>query len=345
MAERSLESIASDLAKKTCEFVAGHPDNTEAIKKELVDLKHSLVRDAASYRTRDSLSSIRDEPELLYSLAQALAAPDLKSLFQTRTSFLSLAVAVIIGWIVGGLLSGVLSFFSLGGDILRAATIFLTVWGSEYLTSNPRARRIFLTCLGLGGLIRFAGMAAGGLVRLANPLSWRALIFPGKLPFFKGVWLMTGAFFIVVFFSKKSSGIDIPVFRETLEAWILENMRLVLFILEQIDDRDAKIRTLKEDSESGEKDALLRKQRDVIASLIELRDSLNADQRTYLNQKLSQAGIESSADEYIIWNSLEHEALYDTVGLINDGDRARVLRPVENWHGKIVKGRAQRAPT
>ena len=343
MAERSLESIASDLAQKTCEFVAGHSDNVEAIKKELVDLKHTLVRDAASYRTTDSLSSIKDEPELLYALAQALPAPDLKNLFQTRTSFLSLAVAVFIGWILGGLLSGVLSFFSLGGDILRAATIFLTVWGSEYLTANPRARRIFLTCLGMGGLIRFAGMAAGGLVRLANPLSWRALIFPGKMPFFKGIWLMTGAFFIVVFFSKKSSGIDIPVFRETLESLILEDMRLIVFVLNQIDARDAKIRILKEDNESARKDALLKKQRDVIASLIEVRDSLNEDQRTYLNQKLSQAGIESSEDDYIIWNSREHEALYDTVGLINDGDKARVLRPVENWHGNIVKGCAQRA--
>ncbi|MDE5832293.1 MAG: hypothetical protein K2H64_04800, partial [Desulfovibrio sp.] len=216
------------------------------------------------------------------------------------------------------------------------------VWGSEYLAINPRARRVFLTCLGLGGLIRFAGMAASGLVRLANPLSWRALIFPGKAPFFKGIWLMAGAFFIVVFFSRKAAGFNMPEMRENLEKKLAGDLRLVALFLSRIDERDAKIKKLLDSVDAREKDELLKRQKEVINSLIDIRDSLNPDQKTFLTQKLARAGIETSDDDFIIWRAAEHDALYDTVGLINDGDRARVLKPAENWNGKIVKGRAQR---
>lgn len=340
MSERSLEDVAAELARTTCEAIRGSAKNPEILKKELDYLNTKIVDAAAALRTGDGLSAIDDETDLLWSLARYLPGYDTAALYETRMSTPSLLGAVLVGWIAGGLLSGLLSIFSLGGDVLRAAAIFAVLWGSEYMAANPATRRTALACLGMGGLARFASMAAGGFVRLANPLSWRAF-FPAKLPFFKLIWFSLGAVFIVVFFSKKIVGVNIPAFEDRLRDRIARDLRLIIFVLDQIEQRDKKIRELKKPGEE-EKEKIRERQGDLASAILEIRPSLNEDQRRFLDHKLTLAGVETPDDDYLIWNGAEHDALYDPIGVINDGDQAKILRPAEIWDGKISKGNVQR---
>ncbi|MDE5832895.1 MAG: hypothetical protein K2H64_07925, partial [Desulfovibrio sp.] len=160
MDEKTAATIASALAQKTCDAIAKDSENIEAREKEFSDLKRAVVREAAASVFGDRLSSIHNEPELLYSIAQALPGFEIESFLQSRTSFQSLAAAVVVGWIVGGLVSGFFRSFPWGeiycarprffwpcGDrsisllILAPGASFLPVWGWDcilYTSPSPR---------------------------------------------------------------------------------------------------------------------------------------------------------------------------------------------------------------
>lgn len=339
-----LREYADKFASGICEKIEKEPANLTMHARELAELKPQLAETAAQIAAGDKLSRIENEKELIWTLAPELPDFDTDTLYRKKQSIQSLAMAVFLGWILGGLLSGVLSFLSLGGDILRALTIFVAVWASQYLTSNPGARRILLACLGLGGLARFAGMAASGLIRFGQFSSWRSIIFgAGKsVNIFKSVWLLGGALFVFTFFSRKIDGLDIPAFSASLSSQIAQELKLLTSFFALVNQKDTALAELRRDMNDGKLEKLLRGQGEIVDAIIELRPSLNDDQRKYIDQKLVQGGIELPPDDLIIWNEAEHSPLYDTIGLIKNGDRAKILRPAKVWNGEITKGFIQR---
>ena len=154
---------------------------------------------------------------------------------------------------------------------------------------------------------------------------------------------MIGAFFTVVFFSRKISGLNLAGFQEKLADRIAADMRLVAYVLDQFEARDARARALREAAESREKDETIKKQRAALASVLKIRDSLGEDQKKFVDQSLARAGVGASSEDYIVWSSRDCDELYDTIGLIADGDLARILRPYESWDGRVTKGLAQKA--
>ncbi|MBD5642015.1 MAG: hypothetical protein HDQ91_06315, partial [Desulfovibrio sp.] len=165
MEEKLREKIDSIAQNRASEAVAVcNSDSGDAARQNeaLYDLRLETVRDAAE------LAGAKPGEERLYELAQALPAYDISSLYQTRASLLSLVSSVLAGWLLGGFLATVLGIFGLGGEILRPMAILACLWVMEYFSANPRARRIGLAALGLGGLARLAAGLASGAARIAS---------------------------------------------------------------------------------------------------------------------------------------------------------------------------------
>lgn len=343
---KTMETVAASFADEVCEYVAKNPDDPEALKRRLQDIKYELVKAGAELEAGEGLLPIRDRAEFMWALAQKLPNFDSSALYHTRATVVSMAAAVLVGWLLGGLLSGLLNLIGMGGDILRAAAIFAAIWASEYLSVNPRARRILLLIFGLGGLARFAGMLAGGLVRFSGFGGLRQMIFGAARPnFFKGLWLMLGAVFLLIFFSRKTGSLDMAAFRASLAGQIGQSLSLVCFVLREVARRDEAIGQYAREKEKSP-EMLARQEADanLRAALMSLLDSLDADKRLYLAEKLRRAGmdIQAPGDDYLVWNSKEDAAMYNTVGLVRDGDFCRILNRARMEDGRMVKGHVQR---
>ncbi len=344
--EPLLTDAARQLVKNICDEIATKPDDREAILRRLQDLKKSIVDEAAGMAASTELEQLSDKSEFLWSLAAALPDFDCAGLYEKRTAFLSLAGAVGIGWVLGGIVAALLDFIGMGGDIIRAAAILGAIWLNDYLGANPRARRIALTCLGLGALTRFAGQLAAGLVRFGSFSSFRSLVFgAGARPnFFKSVWLLGGAFFLLIFFSKKITGLNMSVFEQNLLEQTTQRLNLALFVIKEVGQRDFELRRLENSQGNSQNSGACANAACQLASgVLDILDSLEPPQRSFLSEKLAAAGFgQENADNEIVWNSERDSGLYIPMGLIADGDRCRILKQPRRLGDKLIKGHAQR---
>lgn len=332
------DAFAAAQARDVMAAFKAAPDDIAAHKQRLLDLKYSICRRAAEAQDADP-----DSP-LVWNLADNLPDFAVDTLYQTRASFLSLAVAVFLGWLAGGLLATLLGFLGLGGEIWRPLAIFGALWLEQYLGCNPRARRILLAVLGLGALGRFAAALASGMVRFSGVGGIRQLVFgAGTKPgIFRAAWLWFGAFFLYVFFAKKITGLDLDGFEENLERQIGQRYELADMVLEDVNAARAALATATNGGNSGvycpRSDCVLAQ------AAVSLLDSLDSDKRRYLTSSLARAGhaVKDADQDRLIWDQDAYGDLYEPVGLVRDGDPCLILsRPYEDA-GKPVKGRVQR---
>lgn len=337
--KQEIRQIAENQAEAKVALCRADANDVARQNEVLYDLRLETVRQAAEL--------VRAEPDEneLRDLAQALPAYDIASLYQTRASLLSLGSAVVVGWLLGGFLATVLGLFKLGGDILRPCAIFACLWGEEYFSVNPRARRIALAALGLGGLGRLAAALAAGAVRIASFGSIRQLIF-GALPrpnIFKCLWLWAGAIFLCIFFARRETSLNFPALKQSLVRQIEERLRFCALVLSEL----AKLRkeaATATDAAAGANGRCPRQDCELAQAALSLLDTLDADKSAWLAGILARVGYEPKEGGRIIWDSAIHAGLYEPLGLIRDGDECLVLKRPYLVNGRVTRGQAQRLP-
>lgn len=341
------EALANSRAGELADAIAKDPGNYADHLQMLTDLKLVLAREYADIFYENKYESRRPSTEFLWNLAALLPDFNTDCLYQKRASFISTCAAVFLGWILGGFLGTFLGFLGLGGEIWRPLAILLLLWIGEYLGANPRARNILLTVLGLGGLLRFASAVTGGIIRFTTFGAWRNAIFGGaRLPnIFKCAWLFFGSLLVFVFLAKKISGLDVAAFRSSLTTQIMQRLALMGFVFEEMDKQDSLLaQCQKELAEDSKSPACPRTNCELALGLLSLLETLDEPTRRYLSEKLAAVGYvpkNEDADD-LIWNDEIHDPLYDTIGLINNGDHFKVLRKPFQSGNKLVKGHAQR---
>lgn len=327
------------LAEPVLAICQTSPSDSAKLQSELYDLRLATARAGAE------LINFQADPDLVLALANALPEYTSESLYQSRSSLLSLGVAVFLGWLLGGFLDTLLNLAGLGGEILRPAAILGAIWLEEYLGINPRARRIMLTVLGLGALGRLAASLAAGVVRFS---SLGSLIFrQGAKPgFFKSAWLWLGAIFLYVFFARKTTGLNIIGFREDLLTQINQRLKLTCLVLQIIKDKTSELDKIKDQLARAPKSDLCPKTDCQLAlATLSMLNSFTPDQRRYLSDCLTLAGYAPKGQDsgYLVWNQVEYGDLYEPLGLIKDGDRCLVLQAPYQEGKEIIKGVVQRA--
>ena len=355
-AER-LADAASDAIAAAPRDYAAHARILQDLKLALVELadRRALTPQAAEDAAGAQGAQDADIPaalphaDLVWDLARALPDFSTEALYQKRSSLAAMAGMAVFGWFLGGLASTVLGWLGLGGDILRAFGVWAMFWLSEYLSANPRARRGLLTVLGMGALGRFAMSAMSGMLRLTSWGSIRQAIFgAGRLPnIFKVGWLLFGAFFVLVFLSKKVTALDMTAFRHSLREQAGERLRLAAFVLGEVKARDTALAELRDRLDEAADGEAPRRAGDALArDMLGLLDGLDADARRFLLQRLSAAGYspESADADWLVWEPERDSELYDAVGLVHAGDRCRILRRAMRTPTGIVRGLVQRAP-
>ena len=363
-------SAADRLADEASDAIAAAPRDFAAHARALHDLKLALVEladrgeapaqegaeiaagpDSPTPAAEDAAAALPGLPhaDLVWDLARALPDFSTEALYQKRSSLAAMAGMAVFGWFLGGLASTVLGWLGLGGDILRAFGVWAMFWLSEYLSANPRARRGLLTLLGMGALGRFAVSAMSGMLRLTSWGSIRQAIFGvGRLPnIFKVGWLLFGACFVLVFLSKKSTALDMTAFRHSLREQAEERLRLAAFVLGEVESRDAALAELRDRLDEEADGEAPRRAGDALArDMLAMLDGLDPDARRFLLQRLSAAGYapESADADWLVWDPARDAELYDTVGLVQEGDRCRILRRAMRTPSGVTRGLVQRAP-
>ncbi|WP_300124026.1 adenosine deaminase [Desulfovibrio sp.] len=363
-------AAAARLADEASDAIAAAPKDFAAHARALHDLKLALVEladrgeapaqegaesstaaEGAAQPVETAEEAARGLPhaDLVWDLARALPDFSTQALYQKRSSLAAMAGMAVFGWFLGGLASTVLGWLGLGGDILRAFGVWAMFWLSEYLSANPRARRGLLTVLGMGALGRFAMGVMSGMLRLTSWGSVRQAIFgAGRLPnIFKVGWLLFGAFFVFVFLSKKITALDMTAFRHSLRDQAEERLRLAAFVLGEVEARDAALAELRDRLDEAADGGVSRRAGDALArDMLSMLDGLDANARRFLLQRLSAAGYapESASADWLVWEPARDAELYDTVGLVREGDRCRILRRAMRTPSGVTRGLVQRAP-
>lgn len=340
MEEKIKEEIAQIAERRASEIVAickGDAGDVARQNEALYDLRLDTVRDAVD------LTGAKLDDDLLYELAQALPTYDISALYQTRASLLSLTSAVFIGWLLGGFLATLLGLLGLGGEILRPCAILACLWCVEYFSVNPRARKIGLAALGLGGLARLATGLASGVVRLASFGSIRQFIF-GGLPrpnIFKCFWLWTGAIFLCIFFARRETSLNFGVLQHSISRQIGERLDFCVIVLDEFIKLDNQLKNAQSDDTRDDK-RCPKPDCELAKAVLSLLDVLDADKGAWLGGILARLGYEPQAGGRLVWESAIHADMYDPIGLISDGDEFLVLKRPYLANGKRVRGQAQR---
>lgn len=340
-----IETAAQELAKEAVSRIGQEPYDFAAHAQILQDLKGRIIEEAE--RICNQQGQALPEESLEAGLAAMLPSFNAFSLYQTRTSLLATAAAVCIGWIAGGIISALLGFIGLGGDIIRAGVIFGAIWLGEFLMVNPRARRLLLAAFGLGALTRFASLLAGGVFRFTGMSALKRLLFgAGRPGVLRSLWLVGGAFFLMAFLAKKVTALDLTAFSESLVDQIRQRLRLVCFVLEKIGALESSLRLCRADASAKESQTgCPRHDCQLAQGVIELLDALPEQVREFLRHRLEAMGYQDAAEsgDYLIWQGERDAPLYETIGLVGDGDLCRILRrPIKTPDG-IRKGHVQKA--
>lgn len=338
------------LAKEICQnliaSIEKQPDDHSRHMQLLEDSRHALVREAAKIVNFGKWQEKgANTQEFLWNLAIRIPEYNLDALYKKRASLLALGGAIALGWFLGGLVSSFMGLLSLGGEILRPAAIFLLIWLEEYVSINPKARKWFLTILGFGGLARFATMAMGGFFRFTGFGSLRQAIFGVARPnIFKLFWFMLGGLFIVVFFSRKVIGLDTLAFKQSLLTQLEQRALCVFYVLDAIEKQNEKIARLNFDLDESEKNRPKEQCHQLARAVTGILPALDENTRKFLRSSLAESGFEvqGNDEDTFIWNSKIHEPLYTSIGLIHDGDKAKILQEPYTANGKTIKGHAQK---
>lgn len=338
---RRMESIASDLACGATKTIESSSEDSALTQMALQDLKMEIVRRGAELADATTDANIVDLPCLQWELAHNMPDFELDEACSSRLSAWSLGSAVLLGWVIGGILSAFLGLLSLGGDILRAGAIFGAVWLEEYLATNSGARNRLLKICGWMALAGFASRLGAGVFR--SVAGWRTAIFGSTRPgLLKGIWLCVGVAVIFVFFAHRQGKPDRSRLKNALTQQILQRLqgaRQIFMRLKACADELARISATAKDGLCPRNDCAL------AAGVLGILDSLDTNTRLFLTDKLSAMGYESYGKEAIfIWDGKTHGPLYETLGIIHDGDKCLVLKKPVVREGNITKGLAQSMP-
>ena len=345
-----LEERAAGLADGVVEKIASFPREYAQHQQFLYDLKTELIELCARPVTRPGARDGIPDDDLKWELARNMPDFSTESLYQKRSSFLSMGGIVFFGYLLGGLLSTVLGWLGMGGDIIRVVTVWGMFYVSEYLSANPKARFRLLAFLGLGTLAKFTVDLLTGMLQLT---SWagikRAVFGSGRAPgLLKRWYLLLGAAFLFVFLSKKVTALDVTAFRHSLRKQAEERVRFLLAFFEELERLEAELAALQPGAHPDRSSVKCPKSDCLLAlDVIEMLDSFDPDARKFLTEKLAAVGYVTAApgaatDEYLVWNDAEHGKFYDMIGLVRDGDRCRILKRAYAADEKIVKGYVQR---
>ncbi|MDO5483409.1 MAG: adenosine deaminase [Desulfovibrionaceae bacterium] len=341
-----LKLQAEQWAAETARAIAEAPRDYARHTQALYDLKKTVVDYCAAPYGYRGLST----DDLRWDLARHLPDFSTEALYQKRSSWLSLGGIILTGYLLGGALAAVLNWLSLGGEIIRVFTIWGMCWLSEYLASHPGARTRVLGLLGLGALGKFSLDLLGGMLSFTSWTSIRGAIFGGLSAFnpFKRLYLLLGAGVLFVLLSKKVVSLDTSAFRDDLQRQLEERILLLQSFFEPLATLDGRLARL-EDRQSPRTDSGKCPRNDCPLALdvIDMLGTLAPDARTYLAGKLALMGYATAAAhgedaDTLVWNSAEHDRLYDMVGLVQDGDTCRILKPWCQADEKIIKGYVQR---
>lgn len=333
-----LKDIADSLAANVFTALQTSRDDPAGCKVILNDLKMQLSKKAASLSGLDP--ALPDNLDLIWKVSHALPPFTLKYDQGRRMSALSLAMAISFGWIAGGLVSGFLNFFYLGGEILRPVAIFLFVWLADYLSVNDSSRKRFLKIFGWSALAGIASRIAAGIFRFGS--GWRAFL-PGvaKPGFFRSLWLMLGLAVIFIFFSGKRTSQTIFLDKDALASEIQGRLNILCLLFEEINKANSRVAL---ELQAGKDNrAALEAQTDLNKVIVDILDSLPPPQREFLGQKLELAGIRDlEVHNEFVWRESTDRQLYDGLGMVSDGDRVAVIRKPVEQRGRIEKGLVQR---
>lgn len=343
MDQDKIKETASVLAEKAATAILQSKDDPGSVQRILVDLKREVIEAAAALAGADFYRNITEPEVLVWEISKNEPDFTISSNATARLSIISLAAAVFLGWLAGGLISGILGFFSLGGDILRALTIFAFIWLEDYLASTPDARHKFLKYAGWLSLAGLAARLGAGLARFGSGL--RGLIFGGVKPgFFKGVWLIIGAFFIFIFFSKRKAQPDLSAVKSLLLTQIEQRLSLFYLVFEKLSALGQSLRSLQQ-TETQNEAYCPRKECVLAQALYAIMPTLSPEQQKFAQDRLRIAGYAPESGEAfgktIFWNQQEHGKLYRTLGFVKDGDKCIVLKQPVIKDKEIIKGLVQ----
>ncbi len=338
------------LADETLKKIASFPGDYAQHRQLLADLKEDLVAQCATKSAHTAMPHMAGMPdmpeELRWSLARDMPDFSTDALYVKRYSLLSMASIVFLGFFVGGLLSGLLGLIDMGGGILRVGAVLGMLYGAEYLSGNPKARTRLLVFLGLGTLATFAASLAAGILRLTSWADFKSAVFgasggPGLL---KRLYLLLGATFLFVLLAKKNTSLDVEAFRLSLRRQAQERARYLATFFSVWGKLHAEIDAL---SETGHQHRHAgkcpRNDCPLALGLAHLLDGMDEQSRHFISEQLVFMGYTPGEGvSHILWDEEAHAALYDTVGLVGNGDRCRVLRRYTHVGDNIVKGHVQK---
>ena len=325
----------------TLEKIPSFPRDFVQHRQLLSDLKEELVDLCAAK------AASADIPEdLRWSLARDMPDFSTGALYVKRYSLPSMAGIVFLGFFVGGLLSKLLGLIDMGGEIIRVATVLGMLYGAEFLAGNPRARSRLLLLLGLGALTTFAASMVAGVLRLASWADFKSAVFgssgaPGLL---KRLYLLLGAAFLFVLLAKKTTALDMAAFRISLEQQAQARARNLMTFFTAWEQLRTELDSLREqgqvDTHTGR---CPRNDCPLALGVIHLLDGMNTEARRFLSEQLAFMGYNPGEGlSHIVWDDALHAELYDTVGLVRNGDRCRVLRRYSRSGDTVVKGHVQK---
>lgn len=337
------EAAASpeEFAEKVLEAIAASPDDFALHRRLLDDLNRKIVE------VQEQVAGLEGQEDFFWQIGESMPAFVTDALYQKRSTLFSLACLVAIGWACGGVISGLLGLLGMGGEILRPLCVFGALWLSELISTHPRARRGLLVALGLGGIVRFASSLLSGMLRIGSPAALlRAVFGRGPRPnIFSAAYMLVGAGLMYLLVSKKVVSVDIGAFRESLLAQVRERSRLIGTICAEI----GVLARRAHDGElpsGGHPDRCPREKCRLASDVLRHLDSMPPELRSLLGESLARVGFEPDRpqEEFLIWKKEDHERLYDTIGLVRDGDKCLILERAYTRDDKITRGKVQKAP-
>ena len=339
-ATESMPDIAS-VTDATLEKITSFPKDFTQHRQLLSDLKEDLVALCAAK------SASTDIPEdLRWSLARDMPDFSTDALYVKRYSLPSMAGIVFLGFFIGGLLSNLLGLIDMGGEIIRVATVLGMLYGAEYLAGNPKARTRLLIFLGLGALATFAASMVAGILRLTSWADFKNAVFgtsgaPGLL---KRTYLLLGAAFLFVLLAKKTTSLDITAFKLSLNQQAQARARNLMTFFSAWDQLQAELDSLRgTEPATPQSGKCHRNDCPLAQSVIHLLDGMEEEPRQFLTEQLAFMGYNLAEDDgHILWDDAVHAELYDTIGLVKNGDHCRVLRRYSRAGDAVIKGHVQK---
>lgn len=337
--EERLKEAANELVDVTAALVAAQAHDAAGIQTVLKDLKLRVADKAAALA--DFATDKPDNMDAVWKCGEAMPDFQLHTNGERRMSAISLASAVILGWLVGGVFSGLLNFFNMGGDVLRAAAIFVAVWLSDYLGANAAARTKLLRIFGWTVLGGIATRFAAGVMRLGA--GWRSFLPGGMKPgFFRSAWLILGIAVIFVFFSGKEVKPGKAFDRNDLRQVIIGRLRFLIAVFSLLKSWQAEIARKAADLDDANDNSA--SQAALLDALLQILPSLPQNSRAFLQEKLEKAGIRQQGPEesFFVWQPERDSELYEVLGLVQKGDKCVAVRRPVDKDGVLIKGLAQR---